>query len=229
MHTLHQRSRQEADDLLDITGMLTPQEQTAYTSQPVSPPPHSPVYTSQPVSPPPHSPTAVPSPATSTPVLPPLAPPLPSRLPSPMPLPPQEHPPQVLPYGAPWTPLVEQAIPQPHTEGGGARSTVFAGWGEGGAELTREITVPAPQARRPTPRRPLDALRTPSMCQPRVMDSGHDDSTVNDVRNPTIFVTRIATRRRTRTTSSGSGSRVGKVQTTPARRGLWLVSICGVV
>ena len=105
----------EADDLLDITGMLTPQEQTAYTSQPVSPPPHSPVYTSQPVSPPPHSPTAVPSPATSTPVLPPLAPPLPSRLPSPMPLPPQEHPPQVLPYGAPWTPLVEQAIPQPHT------------------------------------------------------------------------------------------------------------------
>ena len=34
----------EADDLLDITGMLTPQEQTAYTSQPVSPPPHSPVY-----------------------------------------------------------------------------------------------------------------------------------------------------------------------------------------
>ena len=31
----------EADDLLDITGMLTPQEQTAYTSQPVSPPPHS--------------------------------------------------------------------------------------------------------------------------------------------------------------------------------------------
>ena len=165
----------EADDLLDITGMLTPQEQTAYTSQPVSPPPHSPVYTSQPVSPPPHSPTAVPSPATSTPVLPPLAPPLPSRLPSPMPLPPQEHPPQVLPYGAPWTPLVEQAIPQPHTEGGGARSTVFAGWGEGGAELTREITVPAPQARRPTPRRPLDALRTPSMCPPRVMDAGHDE------------------------------------------------------
>ena len=127
------------------------------------------------VSPPPHSPTAVPSPATSTPVLPPLAPPLPSRLPSPMPLPPQEHPPQVLPYGAPWTPLVEQAIPQPHTEGGGARSTVFAGWGEGGAELTREITVPAPQARRPTPRRPLDALRTPSMCPPRVMDAGHDE------------------------------------------------------
>lgn len=92
-----------------------------------------------------------------------------------MPLPPQEHPPQVLPYSAPWTPLAEQAIPQPHTEERPARATVFAGWGEAGAELTREITVPAPQARRPTPRRPLDALRTPSMCPPRVMDLGHDE------------------------------------------------------
>ena len=82
----------------------------------------------------------------------------------------------MLPYGAPWTPLVEQAIPQP-AHRGGARPIYgrLQAWGEGGAELTREITVPAPQARRPTPRRPLDALRTPSMCPPRVMDLGHDE------------------------------------------------------
>ena len=147
----------EADDLLDITGMLTPQEQTAHASHPASPPPHSP--------------TAVPLSATNTPLLSPLAPPLPSRLPSPMPLPPQAHPLQVPPYNAPWTPLADQAIPQPHTEGGPARATIFAGWGQGGVELTREITVPAPQARRPTPRRPLDALPTSSTCPLRATGS----------------------------------------------------------
>ena len=92
-----------------------------------------------------------------------------------MALPPQAHSLQVTPYSAPWTPLADQAIPQPHTEGGPARATVFAGWGEGGAELTREITVPAPQAIRPTPRRPFDALRTSSMCPPQVTDSEHDE------------------------------------------------------
>ena len=105
----------------------------------------------------------------------PLAPYLPSRLTTPMPLPPQAHPPQVLPYSAPWTPLADQAIPQPRTESGPARATIFAGWGEGGAELTREITVPAPQARRPTPRRPLDALRTSSTCPPRATGSERDE------------------------------------------------------
>ena len=151
----------EADDLLDITGILTPQEQAASASQPASPP-------SLP-------PTVVPPPATSTPLLSPLAPPILSRLPSPMALPPQVHSLQDTPYSAPWTPLADQAIPQPHTEGGPARATIFAGWGEGGAELTREITVPAPQAIRPTPRRPFDALRTSSMCPPQVADSEHDE------------------------------------------------------
>ena len=56
-----------------------------------------------------------------------------------MALPPQAHFLQATPYSAPWTPLADQAIPQPHTEGGPARATIFAGWGEGGAELTREI------------------------------------------------------------------------------------------
>ena len=151
----------EADDLLDITGILTPQEQATSASQPASPP-------SLP-------PTVVPPPATSTPLLSPLAPPILSRLPSPMALPPQVHSLQDTPYSAPWTPLADQAIPQPHTEGGPARATIFAGWGEGGAELTREITVPAPQAIRPTPRRPFDALRTSSMCPPQVADSEHDE------------------------------------------------------
>ena len=41
----------EADDLLDITGILTPQEQAASASQPASTPP--PAITSQPASPPP--------------------------------------------------------------------------------------------------------------------------------------------------------------------------------
>ena len=46
--------------------------------------------------------------------------------------------PQVLPYGAPWTPLAEQAIPQPHTEGwGAARATVFAGYARTGYAGTR--------------------------------------------------------------------------------------------
>ena len=93
----------EADDLLDITGMLTPQEQTAYTSQPASPPPHSP--------------TAVPPSATNTPLLSTLAPPLLSRLPSPMALPPQAHPLQVPPHSSPWTPLADhnrtQRVGQP--------------------------------------------------------------------------------------------------------------------
>ena len=42
-------------------------------------------------------------------------------------------------------------------------------------ELTREITVPAPQAIRPTPRRPLDALWTSSTLLPRVKDLEHDE------------------------------------------------------
>ena len=163
----------EADDLLDITGILTPQKQAASASQPASTPP--PAITSQPASPPPPSPTVVPPPATSTPLLSPLAPPLPSRLPSPMALPPQAHFLQATPYSAPWTPLADQATPQPHTEGGPARATIFAGWGEGGVELTREITVPAPQAIRPTPRRPLDALWTSSTLLPRVKDLEHDE------------------------------------------------------
>ena len=47
------------------------------------------------------------------------------------------------------------------------RRTVFAGWGAGGRELTREIIVPAPQARRPTPRRPFDAPPPQAIQQSR--------------------------------------------------------------
>ena len=130
---------------------------------------------SHPASPPPHSPTAVPLPATNTPLLSPLAPPLPSRLPSPVPLPPQAHPLHVPPYNAPWTPLAEHALPQPHTEGGPARATMFAGWGQGGVELTREIAVSAPQAIRPTPRRPFDVPPTSSPCLLRASGSEYNE------------------------------------------------------
>ena len=51
------------------------------------------------------------------------------------------------------------------------RGTVFAGWGAGGRELTREIIVPAPQARRPTLRRPFDAPQPQAIHQPRGADS----------------------------------------------------------
>jgi len=58
---------------------------------------------------------------------------------------PQRHSPE------PWTPLAAQSSPQSHHERGARRVNVFAGWGEGGKELTREITVlPASQVRRPT-------------------------------------------------------------------------------
>ena len=74
---------------------------------------------------------------------------------------PQHHSPE------PGTPLAAQSSPQSHHERGARRVNVFAGWGAGGKELTREITVPAPQVRRPTPRRPFDIPPLQTIHQPR--------------------------------------------------------------
>jgi hypothetical protein len=54
---------------------------------------------------------------------------------------PQRHSPK------PWTPLAAQSSPQSHHERGARRVNVFAGWGEGGKELTREITAYYPRHR----------------------------------------------------------------------------------
>ena len=162
-----------AEDLLDITEVLTPGECVAAAS------PLGSAHDSQPASPPPHSsPSIPPQDITTTPPVPPL----PSRSPSPILLPPPMYPPQQGPIAPqhlaspampqrqspePWTPLATQSSPQSHHERGARRVNVFAGWGEGGKELTREITVPASQVRRPTPRRPLDIPPLQTIHQPR--------------------------------------------------------------
>ena len=162
-----------AEDLLDITEVLTPGECVAAAS------PLGSAHDSQPASPPPHSsPSIPPQDITTTPPVPPL----PSRSPSPILLPPPMYPPQQGPIAPqhlaspampqrqspePWTPLATQSSPQSHHERGARRVNVFAGWGEGGKELTREITVPASQVRRPTPRRPFDTPPPQTIHQPR--------------------------------------------------------------
>ena len=66
---------------------------------------------------------------------------------------------------------LSHSLPATHAQGRSMRGTVFAGWGAGGRELTREIIVPAPQARRPTLRRPFDAPQPQAIHQPRGADS----------------------------------------------------------
>ena len=66
------------------------------------------------------------------------------------------------------------------------RRTIFAGWGAGGRELTREVIVPAPQARRPTPRRPFDAPPSQAIQQSREVVVEHEQEqgkvTITEVR-----------------------------------------------
>ena len=77
-----------AEDLLDITEVLTPGERVAAAS------PLGSAHDLQPASPPPHSsPSVPPQVITASPLLPPV-PPLPSRSPSPMLLPPPIYPAQ---------------------------------------------------------------------------------------------------------------------------------------
>jgi hypothetical protein len=80
----------------------------------------------------------------------------------------QEHPSQVLTYGAPWTPLAEQAIPQTHTEGGGAPELryIYTGWGGGwsGAHARDHRTSAAGQTANTAPpaRCSTDAVDVPA-------------------------------------------------------------------
>ena len=160
-----------AQDLLDITEALTPEENAAQASHPASPTPLSPHL------------------APSSNLDTPPSPPPPSRLQSPTCSPPPIHPPhgpialqelatpaepQDRPTVVPWTPLDAQSFPQPHAQGNSMRRTIFAGWGAGGRELTREIIVPAPQARRPTPRRPFDAPPSQAIQQSREVVVEHE-------------------------------------------------------
>ena len=67
------------------------------------------------------------------------------------------------------------------------RQSLFAGWGTEGEELTREIIVPAPQVRRPTPRRPFDALLPQGIQQSRYEIVQHEEEreevTIAEVRD----------------------------------------------